>query len=381
MRKKQLLLIGFLPPPVTGLSMAFNLLVTASQHVFDLCILNLSTRDKQRQNGLLSFTRIIEILASILMALWFLITRPRISVVYLTMAQTPLGFFRDFLLIKLSSLFGKKIILHLHGGYFAQMYDQASPRLKNMIYSTLLQVDQVIVLGASLKKCFAFMGDGFASRIRVVPNAIDTHLIPSAPLRRRLQADRPVRLLFLSNLMTEKGYDDVLQAIAQLSAKHLRIEGHFCGKFILDENRFDSIETMQAAFYATLDNLNIRQCIHWHGLLSGQDKMRMLMDSDIFLLPTWYKMEGQPIAILEAMAYGLPVISTDHSGIPDIVSHERNGLLVQPQSPALIVSAVERLLLDPDLYASISTNNYADAQEKYYPQIHIDRIHQILTGV
>jgi glycosyltransferase involved in cell wall biosynthesis len=68
------------------------------------------------------------------------------------------------------------------------------------------------------------------------------------------------------------------------------------------------------------------------GPRTGDEKIRIFQESDVFAFPTWYPLEGQPVAILEAMAAGLPVVTTRHATIPDILG-EDGALCVNKQDP------------------------------------------------
>ena len=67
------------------------------------------------------------------------------------------------------------------------------------------------------------------------------------------------------------------------------------------------------------------------GIVDGQEKKELLDWGNIFVLPTYYKMEGQPISILEAMATKNVIITTQHAGIPDLIEENNNGFFIDPK--------------------------------------------------
>jgi len=83
------------------------------------------------------------------------------------------------------------------------------------------------------------------------------------------------------------------------------------------------------------------------GWLGPESKSAALAASTIFLLPSYH--EGMPMALLEAMSWGMPVIATPVGGIPQIVTNEVNGLLIPAADVAALTTAIERLLQDPTL--------------------------------
>ena len=105
-----------------------------------------------------------------------------------------------------------------------------------------------------------------------------------------------------------------------------RFHFDFAGKFFEDSEKeyFESyIKDNKLEEYAT-----------YHGIVGGEEKRNILKLCDIFALPTRYPNEGQPISILEAMGNGMFVITTDHSGIPDIIGTE-NGIVLKSNAKAV----------------------------------------------
>jgi glycosyltransferase involved in cell wall biosynthesis len=101
------------------------------------------------------------------------------------------------------------------------------------------------------------------------------------------------------------------------------------------------------ALEARVDDLGIGSSVRFLGAVPRPEMLRWYGTADIFCLPSLY--EGFPLAILEAMAAGLPVVSTTVSGIPEAVEHGVTGLLVPPEDAAGLASALERLVEDADL--------------------------------
>jgi glycosyltransferase involved in cell wall biosynthesis len=87
--------------------------------------------------------------------------------------------------------------------------------------------------------------------------------------------------------------------------------------------------------------------VEFAGVVSGEAKRRVLAEADVFVLPTRYPPEGQPFAILEAMAAGLPVVSTPRGAIPDMVEDGVTGLLLPEGDEAALAEALRRLVASP----------------------------------
>ncbi|TYP69127.1 glycosyltransferase family 4 protein [Paenibacillus methanolicus] len=130
-------------------------------------------------------------------------------------------------------------------------------------------------------------------------------------------ADQKIRLLFLGEVGQRKGIFDLIQAVADMTEEQRdRIQLDIGGNKELDKLR----EMIKA-------NRLEETCIV-HGWVTGEQKNQLLKEASVFLLPSYF--EGVPIAILEAMSYGLPVISTNIAGIPEVVKHRYNGHIIEP---------------------------------------------------
>jgi glycosyltransferase involved in cell wall biosynthesis len=96
------------------------------------------------------------------------------------------------------------------------------------------------------------------------------------------------------------------------------------------------------------------------GALSAENVRARLADARAFALPSIRlpsgRMEGIPVALMEAMASGVPVVATRISGIPELVQHDVTGLLVEPHDPAGLAAALDSLLSDETLAAELALN-------------------------
>ena len=112
------------------------------------------------------------------------------------------------------------------------------------------------------------------------------------------------------------------------------------GEWVQPEDRVAATRFVDAA--------GLAGSVSFPGLVCGSQKARLLSVADIFVFPTYYPLEGQPLAILEAMAASLPVVSTPRAAIPDCVIHGETGVLVQERSSVALVEALKSLILDPE---------------------------------
>jgi glycosyltransferase involved in cell wall biosynthesis len=176
---------------------------------------------------------------------------------------------------------------------------------------------------------------GFAeSRLLIIDNwtATPELLDLAAHPARKIQ---PLRLLFVGWLDREKGSAELLQACALLAPRH-GFELHFAG-----EGNYSAAAREFVRAHGLEDRVRFRG---WLGETGLQDEYA---NADIFVLPSWA--EGLPNAMIEAMAAGLACVVSAVGNVPDVVTDEREALLVPPREIAALAVALERLLVDRPL--------------------------------
>lgn len=325
MKKKiKVLLIGPLPDPISGVSLANKvvkeILDSSLEHKID-CI-NTSYPVFEDAIGSFSINKLLFFLRINLKAIKVF----RSDIVYLTPGQTFFGITKYSLFILLSSLLKKDLIIHVHGNYLGKQYSELKGFKKNFFYFLVSKFTKGIVLSKSLnnnltpflKKEKIFVLNNFAQNYLYSTNCENNF--------------EKLKICYLSNLMEEKGILTLLDSFTLLEEKGIPYSAKIAGN--IDESLKEIIKNK-------ISNLKNTEYL---GVVRGHKKRDLLNWSTIFVLPTYYKMEGQPISILEALATGNVIISTKHAGIPDVIKDKKNGFLIEPKN---IDSLVEVFI---DLY-------------------------------
>jgi glycosyltransferase involved in cell wall biosynthesis len=300
-----------------------------------------------RRGHSFSLRRAMVIVRSILSS-WARI--PTVAVVYVTISQSKLGFFKDAMILCWAHLWRKPVVAHLHGGNFSGFYSSQGRVTKALVRVVLGPVKRVVVLAECFRSQFEMLR-GSKDRIAVVYNPCETVSLPARTAPRGI-----FRVLFLSNLLVEKGYRDVLAAAEYLSRAlpDRRFEFHFAGQFILGNDGFSSVAEMEADFRRRAAEVSAFASVEWHGSVAGELKATLFKTADVFVLPTYYVNEGQPISILEALRAALPIVTTAYRGIPELIPPAMERLLVPPKNPEAIARAIDALASDPAYYEQAS---------------------------
>lgn len=237
------------------------------------------------------------------------------------------SFYRCRMFIHQAKKYNKKVILHEHAADFREFYADAKD--KKEVVDTLNYCDKLIVLSQSWKKYFAGIGVD-EGKISVLNNIVPPPVIKC--LQRR---DDKLHLLFLGEISKRKGGYDLLNAIVQN-------KDYFKGKLFL---RMGGNVVDGDIKKFIIDNA-LEDIVSYEGWIAGEHKVECLNWADVYILPSYN--EGLPIAILEAMSYSHPVISTPVGGIPEVVHSGVNGLLVEPGNTTQIAQAILHYITQPD---------------------------------
>lgn len=237
------------------------------------------------------------------------------------------SFQRKIIMARTARFFGKKVILHMHAADFVEYYN-ASPK-KEWIIKNIKACDRLIVLSPQWREFFIRVGiEG--SKIIILNNIVTPPSENVLAERKTLCRDmKPaVRFLFLGWLGKRKGIWDLLDV---LIAHHEELKGRFMLRF--GGNEFeDEIKRLIA------DN-HLEDIAQFEGWVNGNKKEQLLEWANCFILPSYN--EGLPISILEAMSYGMPIISTPVGGITEVVKDGVNGIIVEPGNKEQIWQAIK----------------------------------------
>ena len=321
----KVLIIGPLPNPINGCSLANEVLMANLKKNGVACnAINTSTASVSSHQGKqFSFRKAIGFVST-----YFELYKIFFSqIVYLTPGQTFFGILKYAPFILLCIISGKPYVIHIHGNYLGREYAKLQGIKASIFRFLLSKASAGIVLSASLKNNFARLLPD--DKVFVVENFVEDKIIQQFDVCRK--KNDIIRVVFLSNLMKEKGIIDVLDAMILLKKDGVDFKAKIAG--IIEHSVNDII----------LDKLkDLDGIVEYVGIVKGEAKLNILTEANVFILPTYYEMEGQPISILEAMGTGNIIISTPHAGIPDIMTLE-NGYFVEPQNPNNIASILKEI--------------------------------------
>lgn len=240
------------------------------------------------------------------------------------------------------------VIIHLHGSEFEKYYLGCNSKKQNKISGFFNASDAVIVLGEKWKEFISTIAT--TSKVKVFNNSIEI------PKNQICINEREVKFLFLGVLFERKGVMDLLHAISmiykELESNEIKISFNIAGTGP-EESKLK--EYVQKA--------KIEKYVNFVGWISGEEKKRMLLNNHVLVLPSYN--EGLPIAILEAISFGLPIISTNVGSIEEAVINNENGFLFTPGDVEALANSILKLFSDANLRYRMSKKSRTLAEEKF----------------
>lgn len=271
------------------------------------------------------------------------------------------GVLRDAPYIFISKLLRKKVFLSIHG--WDIKYANKIDSKKFCVFKLFFKNADIITVLFSNFRDILLKWNFDPEKIKIESNAIDV-TIPeiSKP------DNKNISILFLSRLFKEKGIFITLEVFEKINKKYpdvnLIVAGN--GECLIDAKKYVSDKGISN--------------VSFPGFVSGISKDKILTDSHIYILPTYHQ-EGLPISILEAMAYGLVVITRPVGGIKDFFINEKMGYITESLDPIDYVNYLEKLINNTIRIKEISEYNYQYAKENFWPDKVIVRIEQLYNKI
>lgn len=234
------------------------------------------------------------------------------------------SFARKSYFIRLAKLFGKKLVIHQHGGDIENFYQKQPERGQKRIREIFNKADVLLVLSPVLEQFFRELAE--PSKVTLFPNAV---IQPQFTEKSYGQQ----KLLFLGRLCREKGLAELFSILPELHEEFPRMH-LYLGGIWEDEALHTQAEQM-------------KEYVTELGWIRGNEKREYLQSCDIFVFPTYF--EGQPVSVLEAMAYRCGIVASAVGGIPQMIADGQTGLLTEPKDKESLKSALRKLLAEPEL--------------------------------
>lgn len=258
---------------------------------------------------------------------------------------------RDALFLLLAKAFGSKVLVFFHG-WDKACADSVHRRWLWLFRSTYFRADACVVLARAFREHLIEMG--YSKTIYCETTNVDDTCFEDGPALSlgRENASQPFSILFLGRVEKEKGVLVAIEAYAKLAKRYQCVSLVVAG---------DGSALAEAKNYVACRQI---RNVAFPGFVRGEQKCEAFQQAACYIFPS-VDNEGMPTSVLEAMAYGLPILTTPIAGIKDFFQDGQMGFLIDSLNPKIYAQKLEFLLSNPELGRRIGSFNRTFARERF----------------
>lgn len=275
---------------------------------------------------------------------------------------------RDGLILKDAKRFGKKTVIFFHG-WSHRVANLVDKYFLDLFFSVYNRADVFIVLASEFKTKLESWG--FKQPIYLETTPVDDALLNGFSIDEQIRANRAKMdqtLLFLSRIEKEKGICETLEAVNRLVGEYPRIRLVVAG-----DGSF-----LAQALQMTAE-MGLQNNVKFLGYVKGEEKREAFVNSNVYIFPS--HSEGMPTTVLEAMAFGLPVVTRAVGGLKDFFRDRKFGFMSESKEPSVFASLIEKIIRDRDLATRMSINCHQYAKERFMASKVAKRLEKIYREV
>lgn len=345
MKKVKILFLVQLPPPIHGMSMINQYLFESKAIAteFETKFLDLALSKSISSIGrysLSKFFNLIFFFAKLFLGLVYF--RPKM--VYFTLSPTGPALYRDAVICLLVKAFVRPMVIHMHG-----------KGLKTIRQSSF---KGRLVRWAFKGSCVISLSEGLKDDISELPIlkkiALGNGIKKTEVIAKQTLIDRPVRLLFLSNLVKSKGILELMDSLSRLKKTITNWECRIVGS--------DGDVTTQE-INKIIEEKGLKSQVTVLGAKYGSEKTKQLNWADMLVFPTYN--DCFPLVILEAMMHSTAIVSTFEGAIPEIIENGRTGVLVDAHNVQKLTETMRFLIDNPVEISKMGRQAEQDFNEKF----------------
>lgn len=366
-QKPRVLISGHLPPPIGGMGTYYQILVNSSlgNYVTYQFVQTSSHKRDLATSGRLTISNLVSAIGDCARYTHAILSfHPQVAHIGTAFG---LSFLKNSYCVLLSRFLQKKVLLHPHCS-FSYLYTDRSKLWQSFFRQIIRLTDGVIVLSNEWHQLEEIVP---GSKVHFLPNAIDPSEFLNAYNRRvsTTSSNKRVTVLYLGYLGKAKGTFDLIDAIRTVVDEGLLIRFKLVGSELSPGEMYQIKEKISA--------MNLQGSVDLIKPVLGEEKLELLENSDIFIYPSYH--EGIPMAVLEAMASGLPIIATKVGGLPDLVKNGVNGFLVKAAYPNGLAKAISTLAQNPGVRIAMGKNSQKMVLENYDIEQHVKNLVKIYS--
>jgi glycosyltransferase involved in cell wall biosynthesis len=297
--------------------------------------------------------KFIKIYTFLFAVIRFLFLVPFYSIIHIHFSE-PASASRKRIFIFFALFFKKKIITHFHSYSIETTINGKYQKLyKNIFFAS----DRIIVLSEQWKIWLTNKWPALEEKIAVIYN-------PCPIVQNNKNTNSKSKTIVYAGILnSRKGYSDLIDAFALVAKHNSDWNLIFAGNGEIEKAK------------KQVNKHQIHKQVTFKGWVKGEQKDELYRSASIFCLPSYA--EGFPMAVLDAFAYGLPVVTTPVGGLPDVLIHKSNAMVFQPGDITDLANNIQELISNVDIRKKLSEASFLLSQETF----NIERISRQINGL
>lgn len=358
--KTKIILFASPPPPFHGAGYAVQILLESSfsahfnvMHIDCRYGTDLNTLSKFRLKKFFLVFKYLAVLSRAIVEF-----RPNYVIVCPTFGLG--AFLKDSVfIIFIARVFRIKTLLWCHGSGLKELYDRSPKFFKRFIQYILNSADYIVPVSNRIAKdnYNYFVSE---STLHPIHNGL-----PDNYIKPKSDREGKIKITFLTNMLNSKGWRILFEAAKKICVRNGNVEFNFYGN--------ESIDSSAGVIQKEFNNSGFPRQIAYHGPVHGPEKDRALKETDIFCFPSFFKYEAFPLVILEAMRQGLPVVATDHAGIPEAIDDGLGGFLVRKEDIDDLSMKLEMVIGNKRLRERMGAYNREKFLKEFTIEKHVEK--------
>mgnify|MGYP005844278099 CR=1 FL=1 len=363
MDKPPVIVVGQTPPPFEGQAIMIAAMIEGLRDRVEIVPVRMAFSASAAEAGAFAWKKVAHLFSLIRRARAALRRHPEAILYYPPAPARPLAVLRDILLLTAVRGRARTTVFHFHAAGLADYLRRhawaraAGRRAYGQPDAAIVQTDEGRADGEALG----------ARRVEVIPCGRDV------PLFRRSRENGPFRIFFAGIHRRSKGILDAIETLARLRGRGIDAELRTAGAWFSTADRTEAARRVAA--------LGLSERVVFCGVLTGDALWREYAEADAFFFPTFYEWESLGVVLLEAMAYGLPVVASDWRGPRDVVVRGETGFVCPVGDIEAYAGALERLAREPDLRARMGAAGRRRYEERYTLSRFLDGMERLFRSV
>lgn len=370
-QRATLILIGQTPPPYNGQTVMIEVLRAGLEGRYPLEHVRMSYSASIDEVGKPKLSKFLKLFTLIRDTRRALKKNPGATLYYPPASPNLIPIIRDILYLPCVRYLAKKTVYHFHAYGIAEFLKR-KPLLSKLARLAYGKADLAVVPTASCQKDPAFLQ---SKRIETVPYGrnLPTPEFPTPSPQRLAPGTSPLRILFVGIHTEGKGFFDLIETARELKERNVPFQIRCAGMWA------EEAERVQAE--AMISRYGLAELITLLGNCVGDALWREYAQAKVLFFPTKYVLETQGMVVVEAMAFGLPVVSSNWRGPKDVVVDGETGYLCEPGSIAAYADALTELQQNAEKRAALGAAGRKRYEECYTEKRYIRRWMELLEEI